>query len=87
MLLFIGVSTNLKEKTDNDRVNKIAIITEKFSTPSLFNSLIIIMPIALCNKYHEKDIRPILDNKSNLNLMLFFKIKDVNKIIQMKYIS
>ena len=47
-------------------VEKVANITEKFSYPNLFNSLINIIPTALCIRYQEKEIKPILDIKRGL---------------------
>ena len=45
MFFFIGNSINLNEIAAIDNVNIVAIITEKFSNPSLLISLIIIIPI------------------------------------------
>lgn len=82
MFFFIGNSINLNEIAAINNVDIVAIITEKFSAPSLLISLIIIMPILLCNKYHEKDIKPIFEIKLNLKFNFNFRISQIKKTIR-----
>ena len=57
MFFFIGNSINLNEIAAIDNVNIVAIITEKFSNPSLLISLIIIIPMLLCCQKIKKELK------------------------------
>ena len=82
MFFFIGNSINLNEIAAINNVDIVAIITEKFSIPSLLNSLIIIIPILLCNKYHEKDIKPIFEIRPRLKFNFNLRTSQIKKTIR-----
>ncbi len=81
-IFFIGVSINLNEQIAINNVDIIAIITERFSAPSLLISLIIIIPILLCNKYHEKDIKPIFEMRLSLKFNFNLRTNQIKKTIR-----
>ena len=83
MFFFIGNSINLNEIAAINNVDIVAIITEVFSNPSLLISLIIIIPILLCNRYHEKDIKPIFEIRLSLKFNFNLRTSQIKKTIRM----